>query len=39
MIEAAAGGELTLTDYPRSGDFILDLIDEMKSKIASYTTK
>lgn len=36
MIDAAAGQALTLTEYPRNNDFIVDLIAEMKAKIASF---
>lgn len=39
MIDDAAGAPLTLTDYPRNGDFIIDLIAEMKTKIASFAAK
>ncbi len=39
MIDEVAGAPLTLTDYPRNGDFIIDLIAKMKSKIASFKAK
>ena len=39
FIESEAGAPITLTDYPRSDDFIVDVIEKMKRKIAEFAAK
>ncbi len=39
FIESEAGAPITLTDYPRSDDFIVDVIEKMKAKIAGFAAK
>ena len=39
LIESEAGAPITLTDYPRENDFIVNLMEKMKQKIASFEAK
>ena len=39
FIESEGGAPITLTDYPRSDDFIVDVIEKMKRKIAEFAAK